>query len=74
MPAPCSWIRPEPWGIHVVPADAWVDPSRAVERARKFGNKDGRADRELADDNAIQLEGRPQDCALARTHDERGRR
>ena len=33
MPAPCSWIRPEPWGIHVVPADAWVDPSRPVERA-----------------------------------------
>ena len=33
MPAPFSWIRPEPWGIHVVPADAWVDPSRAVERA-----------------------------------------
>ena len=33
MSAPFSWIRPEPWGIHVVPADAWVDPSRAVERA-----------------------------------------
>ncbi len=33
MPAPFSWIRPEPWGIHVVPADAWVDPSRPVERA-----------------------------------------
>ena len=33
MAAPFSWIRPEPWGIHVVPADAWVDPSRAVERA-----------------------------------------
>jgi len=28
-----SWIRPEPWGIHVVPADIWVDPSRAVPRA-----------------------------------------
>ena len=28
-----SWIRPEPWGIHVVPADVWVDPSRAVDRA-----------------------------------------
>ena len=34
MPAaPFSWIRPEPWGIHVVPADAWVDPSRPVARA-----------------------------------------
>ena len=31
--APFSWIRPEPWGIHVVPADIWVDPSRAVPRA-----------------------------------------
>jgi putative mRNA 3-end processing factor len=30
---PFSWIRPEPWGIHIVPADAWVDPSRAVPRA-----------------------------------------
>jgi len=28
-----SWIRPEPWGIHVVPADYWIDPARAVERA-----------------------------------------
>jgi putative mRNA 3-end processing factor len=28
-----SWIRPEPWGIHVVPADAWIDPSRPVDRA-----------------------------------------
>ncbi len=26
-------IRPEPWGIHIVPADTWVDPSRAVPRA-----------------------------------------
>lgn len=31
--APFSWIRPEPWGIHVVPADVWVDPSRPVPRA-----------------------------------------
>ena len=31
--APFSWIRAEPWGIHVVPADAWVDPSRPVSRA-----------------------------------------
>lgn len=31
--APFSWIRPEPWGIHVVPADCWVDPSRAVDHA-----------------------------------------
>jgi putative mRNA 3-end processing factor len=33
MTAPFSWIRPEPWGIHVVPANIWVDPSRAVPRA-----------------------------------------
>ena len=33
MPAPFSWIRPEPWGIHVVPADAWVDPAKPVDRA-----------------------------------------
>ncbi len=33
MTAPFSWIRPEPHGIHVVPADVWVDPSRAVPRA-----------------------------------------
>ena len=30
---PFSWIRPEPWGIHVAPADVWVDPARAVDRA-----------------------------------------
>lgn len=28
-----SWIRPEPWGVHVVPADVWIDPGRAVPRA-----------------------------------------
>ena len=33
MPVDFSWIRPEPWGIHVVPADAWIDPARPVERA-----------------------------------------
>lgn len=33
MTAPFSWIRPEPWGIHIVPADVWVDPSRPVPRA-----------------------------------------
>lgn len=33
MDAPFSWIRPEPWGIHIVPADCWVDPGRAVDRA-----------------------------------------
>jgi len=33
MPANFSWIRPEPHGIHIVPADAWIDPSRAVDRA-----------------------------------------
>ncbi len=33
MSAPFSWIRPEPWGIHITPADCWVDPGRAVDRA-----------------------------------------
>jgi len=33
MSAPFSWIRPEPWGVHVVPADCWIDPGRAVPRA-----------------------------------------
>jgi putative mRNA 3-end processing factor len=28
-----SWIRPEPWGLHVVPADCWIDPSREVSHA-----------------------------------------
>ena len=33
MTAPFAWIRPEPYGIHVVPADCWIDPSRPVENA-----------------------------------------
>jgi putative mRNA 3-end processing factor len=33
MPAPFAWIRAEPHGIHVVPADAWIDPSQPVARA-----------------------------------------
>lgn len=33
MSANFAWIRPEPHGIHVVPADYWVDPSQAVPRA-----------------------------------------
>jgi putative mRNA 3-end processing factor len=33
MPLDFSWIRPEPWGIHVVPADCWIDPARPVARA-----------------------------------------
>ncbi|WP_374410178.1 ligase-associated DNA damage response exonuclease [Novosphingobium colocasiae] len=28
-----EWIRPEPWGIHIVPADCWIDPARSVARA-----------------------------------------
>ncbi|ANY18981.1 Ribonuclease [Tsuneonella dongtanensis] len=28
-----AWIRPEPWGIHVVPADTWIDPARPVPHA-----------------------------------------
>ncbi|BBC71427.1 DNA ligase-associated DEXH box helicase [Altererythrobacter sp. B11] len=33
MPANFSWIRAEPHGIHVVPADCWIDPSRPVAHA-----------------------------------------
>ena len=33
MAAPFSWIRPEPHGIHVVPADCWIDPSQPVANA-----------------------------------------
>ena len=33
MAAPFSWIRAEPHGIHVRPADCWIDPSKPVERA-----------------------------------------
>ena len=32
MPA-ASWIRAEPHGIHVVPADCWIDPARPVNLA-----------------------------------------
>ncbi len=33
MPRLGHWIEPHPHGIYVPPADAWVDPSRPVERA-----------------------------------------
>ncbi len=33
MTAPFFWIRPEPWGIHIAPADVWIDPARAVPKA-----------------------------------------
>jgi putative mRNA 3-end processing factor len=33
MAADFSWIRPDPAGIYVVPADAWIDPARPVETA-----------------------------------------
>ena len=33
MTTPFAWIRPEPHGIHVVPADCWIDPARAVDNA-----------------------------------------
>ena len=33
MAQPFSWIKPEPHGIHILPADSWVDPSRAVPHA-----------------------------------------
>lgn len=28
-----SWIRPEPTGLRIVPADVWIDPARAVGTA-----------------------------------------
>ena len=28
-----AWIRPDPTGIYIVPADAWIDPARPVETA-----------------------------------------
>jgi putative mRNA 3-end processing factor len=33
MAAPFAWIRPEPHGIHVVPAGCWIDPSQPVDNA-----------------------------------------
>ncbi len=33
MPIDLAWIRPEPQGIYLPPADAWIDPSHAVARA-----------------------------------------
>lgn len=33
MAAAFSWIKPEPHGIYIVPADAWIDPARPVPRA-----------------------------------------
>ena len=33
MTAPFSWLRPEPYGLYVAPADAWIDPARAVDLA-----------------------------------------
>jgi len=32
MPA-ASWIRPQPHGIYVAPADCWIDPARPVDLA-----------------------------------------
>ena len=33
MIANFAWLRPEPHGLHVVPADCWIDPSRPVANA-----------------------------------------
>ncbi|MET0179541.1 MAG: ligase-associated DNA damage response exonuclease [Novosphingobium sp.] len=33
MSADFAWLRAEPHGIHIVPADAWIDPARPVDRA-----------------------------------------
>ncbi|MFM2372805.1 MAG: hypothetical protein RIS85_2527 [Pseudomonadota bacterium] len=33
MAPPFSWLRPEPHGLYIAPADAWIDPARAVDLA-----------------------------------------
>ena len=33
MIADFAWIRPEPGGLYIRPADVWIDPARAVPRA-----------------------------------------
>ncbi|WP_353230622.1 ligase-associated DNA damage response exonuclease [Novosphingobium sp.] len=33
MIADFAWIRPEPAGLHIIPADVWIDPPRAMPRA-----------------------------------------
>ena len=33
MAAPFSWIRPDPHGVYIPPADCWVDPSKPVAKA-----------------------------------------
>ena len=33
MIADFAWIRPAAHGIHIIPSDCWIDPSRAVDRA-----------------------------------------
>jgi putative mRNA 3-end processing factor len=33
MSAAFAWIRPEPHGIHIAPADVWIDPARPVDAA-----------------------------------------
>ncbi|MDR6510852.1 putative mRNA 3-end processing factor [Novosphingobium capsulatum] len=33
MPIDLAWIRPEPQGIYLPPADAWIDPAHAVPQA-----------------------------------------
>ncbi|WP_260926139.1 ligase-associated DNA damage response exonuclease [Novosphingobium sp. 9] len=33
MPRDFAWIRPEPHGIHVTPADCWIDPAHPVDTA-----------------------------------------
>ncbi|WP_428332863.1 ligase-associated DNA damage response exonuclease [Novosphingobium sp.] len=33
MPSDFAWIRPEPGGLYIRPADVWIDPSHAVGSA-----------------------------------------
>ena len=30
---PAAWIRAEPYGIHIVPGNCWIDPARPVDTA-----------------------------------------
>jgi len=38
-----DWIEPHPHGIHVEPADAWIDPSSPTPRALVAHDRHGHA-------------------------------
>jgi putative mRNA 3-end processing factor len=33
MPADFAWLRPDPCGIYIAPADCWIDPAKPMARA-----------------------------------------